>query len=235
MKVFCMYYDRFETATTSAVLKNNNINHSILCHDNAKKFKNIHGKLIETKEQKGIQNNFNYALKLLNKNEWGVFMSDDYYKSYKIQNKKFIECDFNCVFNILIKTIETVDKTNIKLIGFNSTGNAFYANKKYSKYGLIDGRFFAIKKTEFNWHNKINCIPDYYATLYHLKKYGGNLIINYCYSDFKRNTKGGLGTLDERINDKIKNIVLLKNLYPENVIIKDKINHPKNSHIIIKK
>jgi hypothetical protein len=72
MKIFLMYYDRFENATTSKILKKE---HIVLCHNNKEKFNCIseNGTLIETKEPKGIQNNFNYGLSLLKKDEWGVF------------------------------------------------------------------------------------------------------------------------------------------------------------------
>lgn len=55
------------------------------------------------------------------------------------------------------------------------------------------------------------------------------------FGDFKRYEKGGLGTVNERINDKIKDVKLMVGLFPKNVKIKDKPNEPKNSHIIIKR
>ena len=83
--------------------------------------------------------------------------------------------------------------------------------------------------------DRINTIPDYYASAYHLNKYGGNLILNYCFLDFKRYEKGGLGTVSDRINDKIKDVKLMINLFPKNVKIKDKANEPKESHLILKR
>ena len=139
------------------------------------------------------------------------------------------------VLNELISILPKCDLIGIKLVGLNSSGNAFYAKNKYSKYGLVDGRCFAIKKTEFKFHSEINTIPDYYASAYHMNKYGGNLILNYCFLDFERYAKGGLGDVNDRIHDKIKDIKLLKALFPNNFLIKDKINQPKGSHIIIKR
>ena len=68
MKIFLMYYDRYETATTSKLLEKE---HIVLCHNNKEKFKCIgeKGTLIETNCPKGIQNNFNYGIELLEKNE----------------------------------------------------------------------------------------------------------------------------------------------------------------------
>lgn len=233
IKIFLMYYDRFETATTSQALKKEK--HIILCHNNKERFKNIHGELIETKEKKGIQNNFNFALNTLKRNEWAIFMSDDYKKSFKLNKQKtdFIRCELSEVLNNLKETIKIADKINVKLVGLNSTGNAMYSKKKYGKFGLVDGRFFAIKKTDFLFDERINCATDYYATLFHLKRYKGNLISNHYYSTFERYTKNGIGTLEQRAEQKKKDVFILKNLFPNNVKIIDKKGQPKGTHIKI--
>lgn len=232
MKIFLMYYDRYQNATTSKML---NHPHNVLCHNNKHLFTCIgeSGTLIETGQPKGIQNNFNYGLDLLEPGEWGIFMSDDVVCGKILRNTKFEKIDINDVVQMFIDLINKADGTGVKLIGMNSTGNALYAKNKYSKYGLVDGRCFAIKKTEFRWHPQINTIPDYYATLYHMDKYGGNLIANHFFLDFKRYEKGGLGSVQDRINDKIKDVNILLRLYPKNTKVQDKTNEPKGSHIII--
>lgn len=234
MKIFLMYYDRYTNATTSKMLK---IPHIVLCHNNKDSFTCIgeQGQLIETNEPKGIQNNFNYGLGLMAMGEWAVFMSDDLVGAKKIHNAKFVDCTIEETLNELLSIIPKADAMGVKLIGLNSTGNPFYAKNKYSKYGLVDGRCFAIKKTDFKFHETINTIPDYYASAYHLNKYGGNLILNYTFLDFKRYEKGGLGSEQDRIHDKIKDVNLLLRLFPKNVQLKDKPNQPKNTHIIIKR
>ena len=108
-----------------------------------------------------------------------------------------------------------------------------FSKNKFGKYGLVDGRMFAIKKTDFEWRQDISCITDYYASLYHLKKYGGSLILNECYADFERYAEDGIGTAQNRAEAKKKDIRILKNLYPNNIKIKDKPNQPKGTHITI--
>lgn len=234
MKIFLMYYDRYKEATTSKMLQTE---HIVLCHNNADKFTCIgpQGELIQTNEPKGIQNNFNYGLRMLNPGEWGIFMSDDCVGAKKIQKGKFVDCSVMESLNELLTIIPKADKMGVKLIGLNSTGNPFYAKTKYSKYGLVDGRCFAIKRTEFEFHPIINTIPDYYASAYHLNKYGGNLILNYTFIDFKRYEKGGLGSEEDRIHDKMKDVNIMLSTFPKNVQLKDKPGQPKNSHIIIKR
>jgi hypothetical protein len=234
MKLFLMYYDRYETATTSKMI---DIEHFVLCHSNKDKFNCIgdKGTLLETGEPKGIQNNFNYGLDMLEDGEWGIFMSDDLIGAKKIKDGKFIDCDIMHPINEIINIIPIAESGGIKLIGLNNTGNSFYFKNNFSYSGLVDGRCFAIKKTSFKYHSQINTIPDYYATIYHKKKYRYNLIINYTFLDFKRYEKGGLGSIDERMKDKIKDIDIIRTLYPNSIDIKEKANHQSGSHIIIKK
>ena len=235
--VFALYYDRYETATTSLALKQAGIKHTILCHKNKNKFNYCYGKVIETKNPKGIQHNFNSGLNLISEGEWAIFLSDDYKSSYKInrQENKFEKCELRYVYDKLCETIKVADKIGVKLVGLNSTGNALYASKKYGKYGLVDGRMFAIKKTDFVWREDISCITDYYATLYHLNKYGGNLILQECYAEFERYGADGIGTLEARADEKRKDVSILKNIYKDKVKIKDKAGQPTGTHIIIKR
>ena len=229
-----MYYDRHDDATTSKLIQ---APHIVLCHTGKEKFTCINdsAKLVETNQPKGIQNNFNYGLSMLDEDEWCVFLSDDLVCGKVLVDGRFVDEDVNVVLDRFIRLVNKADKTGVKLVGMNSTGNPFYAKKKYSKYGLVDGRCFAIKKTGFTFHDQINTIPDYYASAFHLRKYGGNLIANEFFLDFKRYETGGLGTLKERIGDKMKDVKIMLSIFPENIRIKDKPNQPKGSHIIIKR
>jgi len=184
---------------------------------------------------KGVQYNFNYALSMLEDGEWGIFMSDDYTESRRLVDGKFEKCKLSYVLKELERVVNKVDKSGVQLVGMNAVGNPFYARKKYSKYGLIDTRCFAVKKNKFQWDESISTIVDYYATAYHLKHYGGNLIINHCFADFVRYSKKGIGTFDERMEQKIKDCRALVRMFPENVVYRTKPNHPPLSHIVVKR
>ena len=237
MKKFVFFHDRFEDSTTSLALSKENIEHIVLCHNNKDKFNCIgsKGDLIETNEPVGVQNNFNYALSLLDENDWGIFISDDYKKSQRLINGKFVDCNFKYVLEELEKAIYRINDYGIQMVGLSATGNAFYSKKNFSKYGLVDSRCFAIKKSDFVWDKEISTCPDYYATAYFLNKIGGNLIVNYCYADFQRYGKGGLGTIEERKEKKIKDCKRLIELFPNNIEYKEKVNQPKYSHIRVKR
>lgn len=234
MKVFLLYYDRYDTATTSKALS---IDHYVLCHSNKERFTCIgnSGTLVETGRPKGIQHNFNHGLDMLEDDEWGLFMSDDLIGAYRMINGKYEKCQVDFVLKQLMDALPLCDKMGVRLVGLSSSGNPFYAKNKYSKYGLVDGRCFAIKKGAFRFHESIASIPDYYATAWHLQKHGGNLILNHAFLDFKRYGDGGLGSIAERMPQKIADIRLMKQLFPNNVTVKTKPNHPPGSHIVIKR
>lgn len=229
-----MYYDRFTTATTSKAIQRP---HTVLCHSSPEKFSCIgrSGSLIETGKPKGIQHNFNHGLSLMEDGEWAVFMSDDLTGAKVLSAEKFTEADPNAVLDGFIAAVDIAEKVGVKMLGMNSTGNPFYAKNKWSKYGLVDGRCFAIKKTDFRFHEDISTIPDYYATAWHLKKYGGSLIANNFYLDFQRYGSGGLGSQSERTEAKRRDVHLMRRLFPDNVVVRDKPGQEKGTHIVIKR
>ena len=122
MKVFLMYYDRYQSATTSLML---NREHIVLCHSNKEMFTCISNKatVIETGLPKGIQNNFNYGLGLLEDGEWGVFMSDDLVCGRELTGKNFTRVDHNYVLDVFINKVNKIQNNRINLIGMNATGN----------------------------------------------------------------------------------------------------------------
>ena len=237
MKIFLMYYDRFKEATTSLELAKYQEPHVVLCHNNAEKFTCIskYATLIETGEPKGIQNNFNYALDSIAEGEWAIFMSDDYLRSKKYENGQFVPTTMDYVLDEFKNTVHLADKAGVKLVGMNSTGNALYAKSKFGKFGLVDGRTYAIKKTNFRFHPEICTATDYYATAYHLKKYGGNLVNNHVFMEYARYSEKGIGTIEQRAAQKIKDVATLKKIFPNNIEIRNKSGQPSGSHCVVKK
>ena len=90
MKTFIFTYDRYNTITTSQYLKD--IPHIVLCHTEEQKQKfigggRVYGEVIASGEPKGLANNRNFALDMLQQGEWACFWVDDlidvtYLKNY---------------------------------------------------------------------------------------------------------------------------------------------------------
>lgn len=234
MKIFVMFYDRFDTATTSLALKEE---HVVVCHDQSERFTCLgeRAKIVETGRPKGLQHNLNAAIEMLEEGEWGIFLSDDYRGAKRIQGDRFVACRVDEVLTVLRSTVREAAAGGLALVGMNSTGNAFYAKNEYSRFGLVDGRCFALKRTSFRFHPDINTIPDYYATAWHLQQYGSNLIAQHAYLDFARYTRdGGLGSVEDRLPDKLKDVRLMLELFPDIVRVKEKAGQPAGSHIVLR-
>jgi hypothetical protein len=231
-----MYYDRYDEATTSLALSKEGIEHYVLCHSDAAKFTCIGstGTIIETGEPKGIQNNFNWALKNTKKGDWCIFLSDDYTKSKILQGDKFINVGIEYPIEEIKKAIIMSENIGVKLIGLNSVGNPFFVTKRITTGGLVDGRCFAIQRTDFLFDESISTIPDYYSTCWHLKRYKKNIILNYTFMDFKRYGKKGLGSVTERMEQKKQDCLTIMKAFPELAYFKNKPGQEENSHIVIR-
>ena len=237
-KIFALYYDRFDSATTSLELSAFGFYHTVLCHNNAERFTCIGeiGKLVETGNPKGIQHNMNAALDMVSAGDWAIIISDDYKAAYKFKPPcSFVKSGMGLVLSRLVKLTNEVDDKPIFLIGLNSTGNALFSKNPYGFNGLVDGRCFAIKKTEYRFHDEVSTIPDYHATAYHLAKHGQNLIYNHAYLEFTRYGKGGIGSIKDREETKRKDCEILTREFPDLLEYADKPGHAKGTHIRIVK
>lgn len=234
--IYLMYYDRYEEATTSLELSKFDIDHVVLCHDNGDKFKCIgkNGTLIQTNEPKGIQNNFNWALRNTKEGDWCIFLSDDYVRSKVLQGGNFVNCEITHPLNELKKAIGQADRFGVSLIGLNSVGNAYFVKNDFAFGGLVDGRCYAIKKTGFLFDEKIQTMTDYYATAWHLRKFKKNLILNYTFMEFKRYSKKGIGSLEDREEQKREDCLRLKQLFPDMVHFKEKPGQASGTHIVLR-
>lgn len=241
MKIITLYYDRFDSATTSQALSEVGIEHIVLCHDRAEQFTCIGstGKLIETNRPKGIQHNLNYALDMVDEGEWLIIMSDDFRwsKIFVPESLNFLPCGLDVIIHRLKTATTVADKIGIHLLGTGVYENAVWASKipPIAKGGLVDGKLFAIKKTKFRFNNLINTMTDYEATAYHLKHYGANMIFQHYYAEFGRFTKDGIGTLEQRLDDKMKDVKILLKQYPDILHPARKKNVPDGAHISFRK
>jgi len=258
MKIIIFTYDRYDTISTSKYFKD--VKHTVLCHDNESKNKfidagNIYGDIIATQQPKGLSNNRNYALDMLNQDEWALFFVDDliditmlgsYYEqtterldiNYQNQ-KKYTQdfntkCDVKTFLNICNETIKHAEQKGLALCGFSLTGNAPWRDKKYGYWSLVDGRCWLVKKTKLRQDNNVNCIEDYHFTSLNLKTFGGVVINNWVLTDCVRYGEGSYGTLNQRMEQKIKESKYLVNKFPDFLMYADKANMPKNSHIRVR-
>lgn len=260
MKVFTFFYNRYETATTSKALYENRIDHNILIHkendyDLFKKGGTMFGKPIVTNASKGLANQRNHALDLINTGEWAVFMCDDFKKigSYPVEsilnskltmdvnfeNQKFLHVNkqkpmnLAQMFAMFPKLIELAESANIHLIGFGLHDNPLNLRKKFSFRGLADGRFWLVKKSFYKFDLNAQLIDDVAWTSENLIRHSNVLISNWTVPYFSRYTAGGFGSTEERKQLRKKECNYLCNKFNPLVKMAHKPNWEYGTHIRI--
>ena len=259
MKTFIFTYDRFNTITTSEYLKD--IPHIVLCHTDEQKQKfidggRVYGDVIASGQPKGLANNRNFALDMLQDGEWGCFWVDDlinvtYLKNYweindndsigvNSENQPQVRQDFKekcsaeMFYRIAEDTIKIAEKKGFALCGFSLTDNPLFRDKHYSYSSLSDGRCVLVKKTKIIYDINVHTIDDYCFTALNLKKFGGVVNNNWLLPLCERYTKGGYGSIDERLQQKKQDCKYLVDNYPDLICYSEKVGQPPLSHVKIR-
>ena len=258
MKTITFFYNRYETATTSKALFENDIDHTVLIHNKKdyekfKKGKTIYGKPVITDNPKGLAYQRNSALDMLEDGEWAAFLCDDFQKikSYKKsiilgaisslpvtfanQNKYRLkeEISLKQMYEYFPKLIELAELNNVYLIGFGLHDNPLNLRNKFNTRGLADGRFWLVKKSDYKFDLNAQLADDVAWTAENLVRQGNNLILNWVVPYFKRYTAGGFGNKEERKELRKKECAYLVNKYQPLVRIAKKTKWDYGTHIQI--
>ncbi len=257
MKHFIFTYDRFETITTSEYLKS--VPHVVLCHteeqkENFTKAGRIHGELIATLEPKGLSNNRNFALSLMEPGEWACFWVDDLIEASCLQDyfertgtelpveqdqpafRKLLKyhCDVNVFNQIAMDTIKEAESKGFALCGFSLTDNPLFRKNKFQYWSLADGRCWLVKKTHLRFDTNVQLIDDTCFTALNLKTFGGVVVNNWMLPNCERYKPGAYGTKEQRMEQKIAEAKYLVDTYPDFVCYGEKVGWPEKSHVKIR-
>jgi hypothetical protein len=259
MKTFIFTYDRFTQMTTSEYLKN--IPHTVLCHSEEQKQKfieggRVHGELIASGQPKGLANNRNFALDMLQDGEWGCFWVDDligvtFIKNYwdiahqdnigvTSQNQPQVRQDFKekcsaeMFYRIAEDTIKVAEKKGFALCGFSLTDNPLFRDKHYSYWSLADGRCWLVKKTKLRFDTNVQLIDDTCFTALNLKMFGGVVNNNWLLPNCERYKPGAYGTIEQRMEQKKAECKYLVETYPDFVCYGEKVGWEPLSHVKIR-
>jgi len=261
IKVFTFFYNRFTDATTSLALKENGIEHNVLIHkeEDYIKFKEggtIGGNPIITNQPKGLAYQRNAALDLMEKDEWAVFMCDDFQKilsypikeimnkhtkinvtienqsEYQLTNEKH-KMSLKEMFTMFPRLIKLAEKNNIKLIGFGLHSNPLNLGRKFATRGLADGRFWLVKKSDYRFDENVQMVDDVCWTAENLIRHNNVLILNWTVPFFKRYTAGAFGSISERKEQRLKECKYLANKFNPLIRIANKANWDYGTHVRI--
>lgn len=258
MKVFTFFYNRYDTATTSKYLYQNDIKHTVLIHtesdyDKFVKGNTIYGDAVVTNNPKGLAYQRNTALSHMDEGEWAVFMCDDFIqikskpKELILSSKNKLDittanqsehrlgkkdiCSLRTMFSMFDKLISVAEANGIHLIGFGLHDNPLNMRNKFTTKGLADGRFWLVKKAKYKFDIKAQLIDDVAWTAENLIRHGNVLVLNWLVPYFQRYTSGGFGTTEERKKQRRLECQYLVNKYNPLVIYANKPGWDYGTHI----
>lgn len=242
MKIFINSYNRPDAISVHKLLDADSIPYKIILHNEEQKelyLKNPSIKeenLIVSNMPVGMTGIRSWLLDtLVLKDEWYLILDDnitefqavkhDYYFSenlpVKEQPEKYKDIFENKIsakrfMEIVAETIERAEKNGVKLCGFASNINFFFRNKKWREVGYVIGKTQLIKKSDLKYDLNAGyemAMDDFLWTAQNLERFGKVLINNYAVGLKKHYAKGGIGTYDERLPQKLKDTSYLINRF----------------------
>lgn len=262
LRVFVFAYDRFDTMSTSLMLSEGGVPHTVLCHrpGDAERFRQAGtvgstGNIVPTGEAKGLARQRNIALEWMDEGEWALFLVDDLkdvteLDSYDEEPEEVLDITFanQGAYRQRFDTPTGMDRfveralasaaygdfLGTKLVGFAGFNNAVYRRKKWQRNVLADGRAWMVKKTHLRFDQNVQLIDDLCWTAQNIKEFGTVLVNNWILPDCRRYTAGGFGSIDERMKQKKQEAAYLVTAYPELITFKKKAGWPERSHVVLR-
>lgn len=251
MKLIIPTHNRSKTITTPYLEVFKNYDVILLVHDSVQyaEYKKLHDfEIIVTNLNLGKNGQIEYALdNLIKHDEWVIFaddnieyiygLDDQHYKHtiYAVKDSKHWGNINSTQFGIrIIDLIKQAEKINAHLIGFLTTDNWFFANKKYKTYGFCHGKLTLWRKDNEFKFGKIymKSLNDFHNTAKHLVFYGVVLINDFMHPKAKYFQAGGIGSKQDRKLDRKNNIKILQVLYPKLIVKKPRPDNYPDVRIV---
>ena len=260
MKIFVFTYDRYDSITTSGLLEQENIDHIVLCHTEEQRQGFIDGgrvnpeRIIVTNQPRGLANNRNYALEMMEEGEWALFLVDDLKDVAELsnydratsplpitmENQKSYKVRFDTPISMekyLMRAgelIEVCERNNCYLGGWAGIDNPIFRCDHYKTNVLADGRAWIVKKSHLRFDTGAQMIDDLCWTAQNIQEFGIVIVDLWILPDCRRYSKGGFGSITDRMNQKLDEAAHLVKTYPKLIQFKDKKNWPLGSHVVLR-
>ena len=261
LKVFVFTYDRYDSITTAPMLATESIPHTVLCHDATAMSRFIDAgtvaadSIVATGQPKGLANNRNAALEMMDDGEWAMFLVDDLKSvseldTYDEEHGEELpitmanQKDYRHRFDRQITMRQFLHRAqasarygqrmNANLVGFCGINNPLYRRKKWKVNVLADGRAWMVRKTHLRFDPNAQMIDDLAWTALNIKEFGTVIVNDWVLPDCRRYTAGAYGSIDERMEQKLREAKHLVTTYPEYIAYKEKAGWPTGSHVVLR-
>ncbi len=202
----------------------------------------------KVRQQEWVMNKF------VKKGEWFIFADDDIKRLtavpkqfYDILMMPVQEPSLGAFFRDIFKTrctpeyfdyiakdtIAYAEKVNARMCAFPLLDNHFYRGKKYRTVGYCAGGLILLKNDDIKWDYTVT-MEDFQMTADHLLRFGSVVINNYVCPNCGYYNEGGLGTYEERVPARLKDVKTLMGRFPDMFRIKDRKEFVKNSDVQVR-
>lgn len=262
MKVFVFTYDRYDSISTPSLLKKDGVEHTVLCHSEESKKRFIEGGLVDPKSiiatgmPKGLANNRNAALDMMDDGEWAVFFVDDLKKVTELQDydaragtRLGITMDNQSHFRGMFQkeiglkqfmrrareTVAACNAVGAKLGGFCGIENPVFRDAKWRFNVLADGRAWVVQKSSLRFDTGAQLIDDLCWNARNIERFGCVVVNQWVLPDCKRYTSGAYGSIEQRMPQKLAEAAHLVKTYPRLIRYAKKAGWPDGSHVVLRR
>lgn len=260
MRVFVFTYDRYDSITTSQMLEDEGIDHIVLCHTEEQKQRFIEAgrvrpeRLIATGRSRGLANNRNFALEMMEEDEWAMFLVDDLKSVTELNNYDRAQSPlpinmanqgtykerFSTPITMakFLQRAEELsrkcDAYNCYLGGWAGINNPIFRCDHYKTNVLADGRAWIVKKSHLRFDENAQMIDDLCWTAQNIQEFGIVIVDLWILPDCRRYSKGGFGSIDDRMEQKLREAKHLVQTYPSLIQFKEKTGWPFGAHVVLR-
>jgi len=262
VQIFVFGYDRYDTMSTSVMLSDEAIPHTVLCHTEEAREKFIAAgtaqadQIVATGQPRGLANNRNAALDMMDTGEWALFLVDDLKSVTTVENydtrrddrlgitmenqkqigpKTKEPCPLTDYLLWAEETIAVCESVGAHLGGFCGIANPLFRDAKWRFNVLADGRAWVVKKSSLRFDGGAQLIDDMCWTAQNIERFGAVVVNQWVLPDCKRYTAGSFGSIEERLPQKMQECDYLARTYPALIRIAKKAGWPYGSHVQLKR
>ena len=190
------------------------------------------------------------ARNLVNADEWFVFADDNIRTLTAVDEEHYAvqelpvqngdarfwkatyqtECQFNRFARITTDTVVYAESVGARLCGFALVDNPYFRGKKFRPVGYVIGKLMLMKNAELTFNHTIS-MEDFRNTADHLLRFGAVVVNNFLFPVAGHYEKGGMGTYQERIEVRKRDVQRLLAMYPGLFHVKDREGFKPNTDL----
>lgn len=115
---------------------------------------------------------------------------------------------------VVPECIKKAEEVGAHMVGFSVTDNPLFRAKKWGTTSYVSGKMFLMQNTGMPWDHTIT-MEDFRNSAWHLREYGRVVINRYIHPRATHYQPGGMGTREERVPYRLKDIDKLMKQFPD--------------------